>query len=144
MTNMLQLVVLIEGVLYFLIGGVIFISPMLLGRVFGVPIAEDWFQLVKFDTFVAPLYIIARGFGAMVATVGAAMVLPLFDPLRYRGLIYYTGVIFPLLCSGLFLYNGIKYGHAMVIVPGALLALAFILTAVGLGLTKKQAGSGEE
>ncbi len=144
MTNMLQAVLLVTGLLYAAVGLVVFISPVLFSRIFGIPVPEDWFNQVKYDTFVAPLFFMSRGFAAMIMTTGLAMVLPLFDPLRYRGLVYYTGILFPLLIGSLFLYNGVRYRHSMVIILGTVFALVLIFTAASLGMTRKQAKSGEE
>jgi len=91
-TNVLQAVVLVAGILYMVAGLLFFISPTTFAGMFGIPIQDDWFHQIKSDSFLAPLFFLARSFSAMLLCAGASMVLPLFDPLRYRGLMYYTGV----------------------------------------------------
>jgi hypothetical protein len=143
-TNILQLIVLVTGILYILAGAVFFISPLLLGRIFGIQPAEDWFAQIKYDALFAPIYFFAQGFAALLLTTGISMVMPLFDPLRYRGLIYYAGVLFPLLAAAALIRNGLQYGHVMVSVMGIVFAAVLCLTAAGLAITKNKAKSGEE
>ncbi len=143
-TNILQAVVLITGILYAAIGVVFYVSPIFFGSLFGVAVPEDWMNQVKLDNFMLPLYFIAQGFAALVFTTGISMVLPLFDPLKYRGLIYYTGVIFPLMCAGVLVRNGLSYRHGMVITLGAVFMAVLVITLLGLIITRKQSQSGIE
>ncbi|MDY6935901.1 MAG: hypothetical protein SVZ03_16990 [Spirochaetota bacterium] len=140
-TNILQVIVLITGIIYILIGIVFFISPLLFGRIFAINITEDWFNGIKYDTFVAPLYFMARGFAAMLFSIGLSMILPLFDPLRYRGLIYYTSIVFPILSSCLLLINGIRFSHGVVTLFGIIFLIILIFTIIGLVITNKSAKS---
>jgi len=143
-TNILQAIVLLTGILYAAVGIIFYVSPMFFGSLFGVNVTEDWMNQVKLDNFMLPLYCIAQGFAALVFATGISMVLPLFDPLKYRGLIYYTGIIFPLMCGGMLLRNGISYRHSMVIMLGAVFTLVLGITLFGLIITRKQAQSGIE
>lgn len=143
-TNFLQVIILITGIFYILTGLIFFISPLYFGKIFGINITEDWFIGIKYDTFVAPLYYMSRGFATMVFSIGLSMVLPLFDPLKYRGLIYYTGIVFPLLSSILLLKNGIQLDHFVLTLFGVILLIIFVITAVGLFITKANAKAGIE
>lgn len=143
-TNFLQVVVLLSGIVYIAIGVVFFISPIAFGWVFSVDINEDWLKEISRDTFLSSLYYLSRGFAALLFSVGLSMVLPLFEPLRYRGLIYFTGVIFPIMSSLLLVKNGISHDHAIITVIGIIFAIILILTAVGLVITKKDAEAGRE
>ena len=136
-TNFLQGIILLTGIIYLLTGIIFFISPLIFGRLFTINITEDWFNGIKFDTFVAPLYFMARCFAAMLFSAGLSMILPLFDPLRYRGLIYYTGILFPGMSALLLLINGIKYNHGILILFGIVFLLLFIITLTGLIITQK-------
>jgi len=136
-TNFLQGVILITGILYILTGIVFFISPLFFGMVFSINITEDWFNGIKYETFLAPLYFMARGFAAMLFSVGLSMILPLFDPLKYRGLIYYTGIVFPIMSSFMLLKNGIEYSHSVVTLFGIIFFTIFAFTAISLILTRK-------
>ena len=114
------------------------------------------------------MYYIARALAGLLLTSGAAMVMPLFDPLRYRGLIYYNGVVFPFIASVMFFMNIIQrlkirsiekplqeatgsmvktdqsYFDEIMIIMVAVFSLIFIFTLISLILTKKQAKEGME
>ncbi len=166
-TNYLQAVVLITGVIYIIIGLVMYVKPLVVLELFAENVSENWLDLVRDNELVAPLYYISRGFSALVFTSGLAMVMPLFDPLKYRGLIYYNGLAFPLLAGVLYMYNGVfriiihrqvveetgkiisneaatRGIHGAVVFLGIVFTLIFLLTAIGLVITKKQAHDGKE
>lgn len=143
-TNILQGIVLITGLIYSVTGILFYISPLLFGSIFGIQVPEDWFNQIKLDSFMLPLYFITQGFAALLFVTGLSMVLPLFDPFRYRGLIYFTGVIFPVMASIMLTKNGLRYEHWMVIIMGVTFGIIFVITALGLLITKKNAESGEE
>ncbi|MCP4130717.1 MAG: hypothetical protein GY754_07025 [bacterium] len=106
LTNMLQGIILFDGIIYIVMGILFYITPLtVLGFVEKIP--PDWLNQVRNDGIVGPLYFISRGFAALLFTSGAAMILPLFDPLRYRGLVYYNGALFPLFASILLIKNGL-------------------------------------
>ena len=143
-TNVFQAVILSSGIIYILLGAVFYVSPLFFAALFGVSVAEDWFNQIKYDTFVAPLFFMAKAFASLVFTMGAAMVLPLFDPLRYRGLIYFTGIAFPVLSSVMLIANGLNYSHPVMTSTGVLMAIVAACTVFGLAVTKRQASSGVE
>jgi hypothetical protein len=107
-------------------------------------ITEDWFKGIMLDPFITTLFFLARGFAAMIFSIGAAMVLPLFDPLKYRGLIYFTGIIFPLMSSSILIYNGINFDYSVITLSGLPFLLIFTLTTAGLVITNKDAKAGVE
>jgi len=72
------------------------------------------------------------------------MVLPLFDPLRYRGLVYFTGILFPLMASWVLVKNGLAFQHTLVVALGVMFLAVFVVTAAALAITRKSARSGEE
>ncbi len=144
LTNILQVVVLVSGVLYITVGIMFYLSPLFVGSVYGLALAEDWFNQIKYDAFVAPLYFVARSFAAMVFSAGAAMVLPLFDPLRYRGLVYFTGVLFPAMASWVLIKNGLAFQHSLAVALGVMFLAVLVVTATALAITRKSARSGEE
>ncbi len=143
-TNVLQGIILLTGLVYMITGILFALSPQLFGTLFGVQVTVDWYESIKFDTFIAPLYHFSRAFAVMVAVTGFAMILPLFDPLRYRGLVYCTGVIFPLVSSLLLLVNGLKYQHTILVAMGSVFGILCILTLAGLMMTHGKAKMGEE
>ncbi len=144
LTNVLQVVVLVTGIVYMVTGAVFAVSPQFFGGIFGVRVTPDWYQSIKFDTFIAPLYHFARAFAIMVGVMGLAMILPLFDPLKYRGLVYYTGILFPLLAAIILLLNGFKFQHTILISTGIIFAVIFVFTSCAMMLTKNKAKKGEE
>ncbi len=162
LTNFLQVVVLITGVVYIVIGLFFYASPLTVLKIFAENVSENWFDLVKDHELVAPLYYISRGFSALVFSAGIAMVMPLFDPLKYRGLVYFNGLIFPLLAAILMMKNGIyfiflkkqpgaetgavpvQHGHLILLILGVIFTVIFILTLAGLIATRKQAKEGTE
>lgn len=136
-TNILQGVVLLTGIIYIVTGIVFFISPLIFGKIFAINITEDWFNGIKNDTFVAPLYFLSRGFAAMLFSVGLSMILPLFDPLKYRGLIYYTCIIFPIMVSPLLIINGYSLNHNVLVYFGITFAIILSASTIGLIITRK-------
>ncbi len=164
LTNFLQAVVLIAGVLYIVLGIFLYLSPIFAGY-----ISETWTEQIRDNELVGPLYTLAKGFAILLLICGFAMVMPLFDPLRYRGLVYYNGFFFPLLTSVLFLKNGLSYllvkqaasaeveamkqggeavsfpwGYVAITVVGGLFALIAISSIVALLVTRRQALDGKE
>jgi len=127
-----------------LIGALFFYSPIRSFEIFYIDVPDDWFKSIEYDTFVAPLYIITRSFSAMILAAGLAMILPLYDPLKYRGLIYYTGIIFPLISSITLLYNGIEFDHWILTLFGAVFLIILLATVCGLAMTFKEAKAGIE
>jgi hypothetical protein len=72
------------------------------------------------------------------------MVLPLFDPLKYRGLVYYTGIIFPFVATLIFVINTITNSVGILMLYSAVFFIIFISTSVALWLTRESVKSGIE
>jgi len=158
-TNVLQTVILITGSAYILIGIFFYISPLSVLELFTEHQPENWIDLVSDNSLVAPLYFITRAFSALLFASGISMVLPLFDPLKYRILVYFNGVIFPLFITILFLANlssGKVIGtvlteegqrgffHKIIFILGIIFIVILLLSMVSLTLTHKQAREGKE
>ncbi|MFC1671358.1 hypothetical protein ACFL20_13275 [Spirochaetota bacterium] len=155
-TNVLQVIVLLTGLVYIVIGILFYFSPIFVLEIFAESFPEEWLKQVINDEIVAPLYFISRGFSALVFTSGVAMVMPLYEPLRYRGLIYFNGLIFPLLSLFMFIvFPGVEigiaiskskgvHGHLLLSVFGVIFTVIFVLTAIGLIITRKLAKQGVE
>jgi hypothetical protein len=153
-TNILQVIVIITGIVYIFTGAVFFYSPISFVNIFSVDVADDWSRVIQYDSFIAPLFFFARSFSAMMLSSGLSMILPLYDPLKYRGLIYYTGIIFPILSFIILLYNSIRidYGslsgieveHRILLIFGIVYLIIFAATLFGLILTRKAAKAGVE
>lgn len=164
LTNILQIIILVTGIIYIITGLFFYVSPLTVIEVFAQNISENWLDLVKDHELVGPMYFVFRAFSALLFTSGFAMLLPLFDPLKYRGLVYYNGVIFPLLASFLLVKNGLfmsarhkqvmaiasdsitahQQGHLLVIILGIVFAVIALLSIAGLYLTRNQAKEGVE
>jgi hypothetical protein len=143
-TNFLQVVVLLTGIIYVAIGVVFYISPFAFSWIFSIDINRDWLREITRDTFISLLYYLSRGFSALLFSVGVSMILPLFEPLRYRGLIYFTGVVFPVMSSFVLLMNGISHDELVITLMGLLFAVILILTVIALFITKNDAKAGKE
>lgn len=143
-TNILQVIVLITGIIYTLLGMLFYYSPIKFFEIFLIEIPDDWFKVVQNDTFIAPLYIIAKSFSAMILTSGLTMILPLYDPLKYRGLIYFTGILFPVLSVIVLFYSGIKFEHWILTFLGIIFLVILLAVICGLIITRKEANAGIE
>lgn len=158
-TNILQLVVLISGIIYILIGLFNYFSPMFVLNLFAENVSENWFDLVRDHELIAPLYFMVKAFSALLFTSGILMIMPLFDPLKYRGVIYFNGVLFPLMASIVLIKNGLltkakkldvsdaiegDYSHTVLIVLGVVLLIIFISCLISLAITGKDAAKGRE
>lgn len=152
-TNYLQGAILLTGAVYILFGVFMYLVPLTVLTFFAENISENWLEMVRENELVAPLYYITRGLSALLLTSGLAMILPLFDPLRYRGLIYFNGVVFPLLGLILsltqYLFSGGEAGSANPALSLNLflfvtLTIVFAFNFSGLMITKKLAKEGVE
>ena len=163
-TNILQVVILITGIVYIILGAVFYISPLGVFQIFADNVSENWLDLVQDNELVGPLYYSLRAFSAVLFTTGLSQVMPLFDPLKYRVLVYFNGLLFPLMSSALLirytfylvtrqratealaretLTEG-QYAHLLILVLAVTFTVITILTFLGLLLTGKQAKEGIE
>ncbi len=188
-TNVLQGVVLLTGIVYIIVGFSFFISPYRVFKLFsgshdvktveaagetvgdsgktveGADLSsDDWLKQIVNDEIISPLYYVFRILAALLFISGMAMVMPLFDPLRYRGLIYYNGLIYSFIAAVstfLFLHSqksinidiaadsgkgavSWQVGHLVMTTLGIIFAVLFVLTAMSLIITRKQAKEGRE
>ncbi|MBN1496638.1 MAG: hypothetical protein JXA07_07710 [Spirochaetes bacterium] len=189
-TNILQGFVLLTGIVYIVIGLSFFASPYRVFKIFsagssarapivvdyegsgiagkaydGVDMSEDdWLKQIVNDEIISPLYYIFRIFAVFLLVGGLAMIMPLFDPLRYRGLIYYNGLIFPAVAALAvfkFMYSQRainmeiaaaagrdgaiwQEGHMVMTALGIIFIILCLLNAAGLVITTKQAHEGKE
>ena len=143
-TNFLQSVLLITGIIYIGTGAIFFLSPHLFGTVFSLEINEDWFKEIPRDPFMFTVLSLSRATAALLFSVGLSMILPLFDPLKYRGLIYYTGVLFPLISSIIFIQSSFENPIGVIIVYSILFPVIFVATFIGLMVTRDSVRSGIE
>ena len=158
-TNMLQFVVLISGIIYIIIGLLLYFSPLFVLNFFAENVSENWLDLVKDHELIAPLYYTLMAFSALLFSSGILMIMPLFDPLKYRGIVYFNGVLFPLMGSIVLIKNGLfikakklgiaeaaegDYTHTAIIVLGFILLAVFISCLTTLAITGKDAYKGEE
>jgi len=137
-------VVLITGIIYVITGGLFALSPHLFGNIFSVDINEDWFNEIPKDPFMFMTLTLSRSLAFLLFTIGLSMVLPLFDPLKYRGLVYYTGIIFPFVATLIFVINTITNSVGILMLYSAVFFIIFISTSVALWLTRESVKSGIE
>lgn len=188
-TNALQGTVLLAGIVYVALGLFFLISPYKAFKLFsdstkGRDTAvvqdfdgestkkfqteeiteEDWLKQIINDEIISPLYYLFRIFSVLLFVCGLAMIMPLFDPLRYRGLIYYNSLVFPFLslvsilifiqsqkainvkiAADMQIKNAPRQdAHLALVVMAAVFAVIFIVTLACLIITRKQAHDGKE
>lgn len=189
-TNVLQGVVLLTGIVYLIIGASFYASPYKICKLLvagsdaksnatisdsdGESIKkgdetpdlteDEWLKQIINDEIISPLYYIFRIFAALLMVSGIAMIMPLFDPLRYRGLVYYNGLIFSFIASvSIFLFihsqkvindqiageagkDAVTWqvGHLIMTILGSVFTAIFVLNAISLVITRKQAQAGKE
>lgn len=143
-TNFLQSVILFTGVIYIFTGLLFALSPHYFGNLFSVDINEDWFNEIPKDPFMFMVITLSRSLAFLLCTTGLSMVLPLFDPLKYRGLVYYTGMVFPLFSSVIFTVNFLRNSSGVLLIYAVLFSIIFISTTVALWITRGTVRSGIE
>jgi hypothetical protein len=143
-TNFLQIIVLITGLIYIVIGCIFFFSPPLFGKFLFIQTHEDWINQMKLDAFLVMIHIIAKVLSSLLVVVGISMIMPLFDPLKYRLMIYLNCTIFPLISAIVTLYFGFIEGDISARILGIFFAVIFVFHACALFLTKEDARKGIE
>lgn len=170
-TNILQVILIVNGIVFVAIGIFLYFSPLTVLRLFAANIPDNWLDLVRDNEFVAPLYYyihyVSSGLAALLFTSGFAMVLPIFDPLRYRGLIYFNGIVFPFFASVPFVKDGLvliltsrqpgqeaggsflefirnQGSPLFIFILGLIFLAVFISTLIAILITRKQAKQGIE
>ncbi len=159
-TNALQVTVLLSGVIFIIIGAAFFFTPMFMLQLFADNVSENWFDLVRDNELIAPLFYMVRAYSVLLVTSGFLMIMPLFDPLKYRGIVYFNGVIFPLISSFILIKNGLfargkggevqesllqgDYILKLILILGLIFAVIFIACTTMLFLTRKDAKEGKE
>lgn len=155
-TNAFQTAVLVSGIFYIIIGIAFMFSPINVIKLFAENVSENWFDLVRDHELVAPLYFSVRAFGVLLISSGVLMVMPLFDPLKYRLIAYMNGVFFPFVSSLILLKNGLfigvrkdeaiqgDYMHKVVVLMGLVLMVIAVGVFITLMITRKDAKEGRE
>ncbi len=189
-TNILQGIVILTGIVYIVVGLSFYASPYRVFKLFsagsearmnvavdeaggggpgkaydGADVSEEeWLKQIINDEIISPLYYLSRIFAAFLMISGIAMIMPLFDPLRYRGLVYFNGLIFPVIAAlSIFLFlraqksinleiaadagkDAVVWqeGHMVMTSLGIIFIILVILNAAGLVITRKQAHEGRE
>ncbi len=155
-TNAFQAAVLIAGVTYIIIGVAFIFAPLAIFQFFAENVSENWIDLVRDHELVAPMYFTVKAFGVLLLTSGFLMIMPLFDPLRYRGIAYCNGVLFPFIAAVILLKNGLFIGakgddsihgtyiHLPIVIFGIILSVIFLIVFLTLLITMKDAKEGRE
>jgi hypothetical protein len=151
---------MIAGIMYIIIGLFFYFSPITVMKLFAVNVSENWLDLVRDNELVAPIYYTLRALAALLITAGVANIMPLFEPERYRGLIYYNNLIFPALALVIFfrytlgvvfaspqpgaeqvglsaVMSGVS-GHLVITVLMMIFLVIFILSLVGIYITRNE------
>lgn len=136
-TNFLQMVILISGIVYILTGALFAASPHFFSTVFFLEINEDWFMEIPKDAFMFTSITLARTFASLLLTIGLAMILPLFEPAKYRGLIYFTNVVFPFISAFILIKSLFVNPLPVLVIYSILFSLIGSCALIGLLLTKE-------
>ncbi|HEY1405618.1 MAG TPA: hypothetical protein VF857_03325 [Spirochaetota bacterium] len=104
---------------------------------------EEWQSQVRLDFFLVMIHMLARVLSALLFLVGVSLIMPLFDPLKYRLMIYLYGAIFPLIAAVYYLYNGFSE-HISARIGGFFFLTICIFHSIALFLTKDDARKGIE
>ena len=153
LTNILQVIVLVTGILFFIIGMLFYVSPMSAFGLFAkVENIDNWLSMVQSHEFVGPLYFFLRSLGGILIAVGLSSILPLFDPLRYRGWIYFNGVFASFLAGIVLILHSFNKNssdvyvvtHFIVLLLGLIFTGIAIFNLFGLLITRKEAKEGIE
>lgn len=136
--------ILFTGFVYVLTGGLFALSPHLFGNIFSLEINEDWFKEIPKDAFMFMVLTLSRSTACLLLSTGLSMILPLFDPLKYRGMVYYTGVLFPLLSAVMFTVNYFTNPLGAMVLYAVLFWMIFLFTAAALWITRGTVKSGVE
>jgi hypothetical protein len=126
-------------------------------------LSENWLDLVQDNEIIGPLYFMLKCLAAVLFTTGLSQVMPLFDPLKYRSLIYFQGILFPFMSAVLLIKQSVsalirqkeaeaiaksamevQFSHTIIIMLAVIFTVIFILTVAGLAVTRKEAREGRE
>jgi hypothetical protein len=142
-TNVLQIVVMLTGLVYIAFGSLLFISPVTVGRIFAVYLNSEW-GINNYDAFIVLIYLIVRGCSPLMIICGLSLVMPLYDPLKYRLMIYLYGAVFPFISGTFLIITGLidKFVSAYILGGGFL--ILFVINLSALFLTKENARKGIE
>jgi hypothetical protein len=143
-TNFLQITVVLTALVYSIAGMIFFVSPFVFGKLLSIPTSDEWLRQISADGFLVMIYLIARGLSALMVITGVSLVMPLFDPLKYRLLIHLLCVIFPFVSCAFLLYAGFYDGYMIARIIGGIFGLIFLLNFISLHMTRKNAKQGIE
>lgn len=135
--NVQQLIALLTGILYGTIGAVFFLSPIFLMRFLNMNVNNEWASQMRYDNFLALIYLAARLLSGLLFFTGTSMILPLYDPIRYRELIYFNGIFFPVFATLFFLKKVLDYGMSELTVFTLFFAIIAVMNAIGLYITRQ-------
>ena len=98
-TNYLQVVVMLSGILYMAAGAIFFISPSFFAKFLPVPVNDEWATQARLDEFLMMLFMYCHVLSVLLFFCGMSLIMPLFDPLKYRSLIYLFCIFAPFIAT---------------------------------------------
>jgi hypothetical protein len=143
-TNVLQIAVLAAGIIYCAFGALYFIAPQLVMRILPIEMGEDPFNQIRLDELLGTIYAISRALAGLLFFAGASMVMPLFDPLKYRVMAYFFGFFFPAVAAAHMTYAGFISRTKSAWLLAAVFGFLALLNLAGLLLTRGNASRGVE
>jgi hypothetical protein len=142
-TNVLQIVVMLTGLVYVSLGSLFFVSPVTAGKLFAVYLNNEW-VVNNYDAFIVFIYLFARGCSTLMVISGLSLVMPLYDPLKYRLMIYLYGAVFPVISGAFLIITGFIDKFVTAYILGGGFLVLFVLNLSALFLTKENARKGIE
>ena len=143
-TNVLQIAVLLAGIIYIAVGALYFIAPELTMRILPIEMGEDQLNQIKLDELLVTIFFLSRALAALLFFTGIAMIMPLFDPLKYRVMTYFFGLFFPAVATAQMIFAGLTRGTKSAWVFAVVFGAVAILNLSGLLLTRGNASRGVE
>lgn len=158
----MQAIVLLTGIIYIILGLLFYFSPMVILKAFAESVSENWLEQVQYSELMGPMYSILRAFAALVFISGIANVMPLFDPLKYRLLVYFNCIIFPAMSLIVFASHSIRLTmksgdavfaentlesashHTVILIMTAVFAGILLFNIAGILITRTEAKKGIE
>ncbi|MDA3899529.1 MAG: hypothetical protein PF637_03305 [Spirochaetes bacterium] len=136
--NLLQVFVLLTGLVYIAMGGLYIIKPDLFCSVFQIPLNTEWANQIRIDDYLMLLYLLSKSFSIIIVFVGCTMILPLYDPERYRELIYFNGVFLPVVLLIYMTKHFFTSNYNATLMIGLIFLGIAVLNMTALYLTKKR------
>lgn len=135
--NIQQVIVIITGLLYLSVGICYMVRPQFIGTLLTVTFSAEWANQIRIDNFLIMLYLFSKTFAILITCMGLSMILPLYDPIRYRELIYFNNVFMPFVMAVYMIKQTFVYHYTVLIYVALFFVAVIAINMSGLFLTKR-------